>query len=117
LARKKGAFINIPESIMFCTIEELKRQGSVTKYVDEWRDEISAFVADRIIFVLSSICPHFGGPLKAVKGTRKLRCDWHSWEFDLETGRCKTFPFSACLRHYPFEEKGQHLEVFLHEGA
>ena len=89
----------------------------MTKWVDEWRDEISAFVADGSIYVLSTVCPHFGGPIKAVKWTRKIRCDWHGWEFDLESGRCLSFPISACLRHYPFEENGEHLEVFLNEGS
>jgi nitrite reductase (NADH) small subunit len=48
-------------------------------------------------------CPHHGGPLclgrvqervegspggYALAGRRILRCPWHGWEFDLETGVC-----------------------------
>ena len=48
-------------------------------------------------------CPHSGAPLcrgrvrdreagepgaYALAGERVLRCPWHGWEFDLESGRC-----------------------------
>ena len=48
-------------------------------------------------------CPHHGGPLclgtvrarvegepgaYALAGTHVLRCPWHGWEFDPESGRC-----------------------------
>ena len=109
--------VSIPQSIKFCSIEELKSKGSIVKYIEVWRDEITAFIEDETIFVASTICPHFGGTLKYVPGTRKVRCDWHSWEFDLETGKCLAFPTSACLRNYPFEVSKNNLEVFLYEGA
>ena len=107
----------IPQSIKFCSIEELKNRGSIVKYIEAWRDEISAFMVDQTIFVASSVCPHFGGTLIHVPGTLKARCEWHSWEFDLKSGRCLTFPTSACLRHYPFEVNEEQLEVLLYEGA
>jgi nitrite reductase (NADH) small subunit len=52
-------------------------------------------------------CPHHGGPLclgvvqervegapgrYALAGRRVLRCPWHGWEFDLETGICVDEP-------------------------
>ena len=52
-------------------------------------------------------CPHHGGPLclgsvrerlvggpgsYALAGDRVLRCPWHGWEFDLETGVCRDEP-------------------------
>ena len=48
-------------------------------------------------------CPHHGGPLclgrirdrvsgppggYLLTGVRVLRCPWHGWEFDLESGQC-----------------------------
>jgi nitrite reductase/ring-hydroxylating ferredoxin subunit len=48
-------------------------------------------------------CPHHGGPLclgrirdrvagqpgdYVLTGVRVLRCPWHGWEFDLESGQC-----------------------------
>lgn len=71
-------------------------------------------------FALRNRCPHSGGPLcrgpitgttlptadyKFVYGRegRILRCAWHGWEFDIETGqaladpryRAKTFPVTV----------------------
>jgi nitrite reductase (NADH) small subunit len=52
-------------------------------------------------------CPHHGGPLclgsvgervegdpgvYSLTGRRTLRCPWHGWEFDLETGVCLDEP-------------------------
>jgi nitrite reductase (NADH) small subunit len=52
-------------------------------------------------------CPHHGGPLclgrvvervggepgvYELTGRRSLRCPWHGWEFDLETGVCVDEP-------------------------
>jgi nitrite reductase/ring-hydroxylating ferredoxin subunit len=52
-------------------------------------------------------CPHHGGPLclgtvrervvgapgvYELAGRRVLRCPWHGWEFDLETGACVDEP-------------------------
>jgi len=52
-------------------------------------------------------CPHHGAPLclgrirdretgapgrYELSGRRVLRCPWHGWEFDLETGRCVDEP-------------------------
>jgi nitrite reductase (NADH) small subunit len=62
-------------------------------------------------------CPHSGAPLclgrvrsresgvpgaYALSGQRVLRCPWHGWEFDLETGGCLD---DAALRTavYPVE--------------
>ena len=105
------------QSITFCSVEDLKREGSVIKFIEEWRDEISAFMVGEAVFVVSTICLHFGGPLKLVSGTRKIRCEWHSWEFDLKSRKCLTYQTSACLRNYPFKFNENNLEVFLYEGA
>jgi 3-phenylpropionate/trans-cinnamate dioxygenase ferredoxin subunit len=58
---------------------------------------------DGQLFGVRNRCPHQGGPLcrgtvcdrtvgmpgrYAVSGRPVLRCPWHGWEFDLETGLC-----------------------------
>ena len=72
-------------------------------------------------------CPHHGGPLclgtvrerltgapgaYALSGRRVLRCPWHGWEFDLETGRCLDEP-SLRAAVYPAQVDGEHVLVEL----
>jgi nitrite reductase/ring-hydroxylating ferredoxin subunit len=46
----------------------------------EWQGELIAH---------SAICPHLLGPLTdADLSTGRLRCPWHGYEFDLESGKC-----------------------------
>lgn len=66
---------------------------------------------------LRDVCPHLGAPLSTgslqslVVGpevgeyrlTEKaiLRCPWHGYEFDVETGRCIADPEGLRVRSYP----------------
>jgi len=83
---------------------------------------IGVFNVDGDLFAVRNTCPHQGAELclGTVRGTmipsdpyeyvygregRVLRCPWHGWEFDLETGeklfdvteraRVKTYPVSV----------------------
>lgn len=66
---------------------------------------------------LRNRCPHHGAPLclgtvrervggspgrYALTGRTVMRCPWHGWEFDLETGRCPDDP-SMRVAVYPVE--------------
>ena len=104
---------HIPRKIKFCKIDELKESAPITKWVDEWKDEISAFLVEGEILVLSSICPHFGGEFERVAGTRELRCKWPGWKFNLDSGECLTFKIPGGLNHYPFSEIDGYLELTL----
>ena len=85
------------------SLEELRAAGHVVARVDGrevgvvWDDERGTAHGVR------NRCPHSGAPLclgrvrdreggspgaYALTGRRVLRCPWHGWEFDLETGRC-----------------------------
>ena len=103
--------MDFPTSIDFCSISELKKKKRVTKWVSEWRDELSAFYIDGKIYVLSTVCPHFGGEFEFVPGKRRLRCKWHGWDFEIESGKCLDFSIPGGLRHYPYAERENHLEV------
>ena len=72
----------------FCTIEDLHQQSTIVRWVDCLRDEVSAIYHQNKVFVFSSICPHFGGPLRRLKTTSIVRCPWHGLEFDLIDGKC-----------------------------
>lgn len=69
-------------------------------------------------FAVRNTCPHQGGPLcrGSVGGTmlpsapqewifgledRVIRCPWHGWEFELESGRSLFDPERARVRVYP----------------
>jgi nitrite reductase/ring-hydroxylating ferredoxin subunit len=72
-------------------------------------------------------CPHHGGPLcfgrvrdresgtpgrYELSGRRVLRCPWHGWEFDLETGRCLDEP-AMRVAVYPAEVAGDRVRVLV----
>lgn len=78
---------------------------------------IAVFNVDGRHYAMRSVCPHQGGPLCAgtVGGTmlpsephryiygkegRVVRCPWHGWEFDLESGRALSDP-RLRVRMYP----------------
>jgi nitrite reductase (NADH) small subunit len=71
-------------------------------------------------------CPHHGGPLclgrlgervagepgvYELSGRRVLRCPWHGWEFDLETGACLDEP---ALRAAVYPARVEDGRVFVH---
>lgn len=105
--------MNVSKKIQFCSIAELQEKKIVTKWIDEWRDEVSAIFIDDNILVFSTICPHFGGEIQLVQGPARLRCKWHGWYYDLKTGKCLSSMMTACLRKYSFQEKNEYLEVTL----
>jgi 3-phenylpropionate/trans-cinnamate dioxygenase ferredoxin subunit len=101
-----------------CPVEELP--PGARKEVEVKGRSICVFNADGRHYAIRNTCPHQGAPLCAgsVGGTmlasepkkyvyaherRILRCAWHGWEFDLETGgalfdpriRVKTYPVSV----------------------
>ena len=49
------------KTFILCSLAELKERKQVTPWVEEFKDEISAFYIDEEINVFSTICPHFGG--------------------------------------------------------
>lgn len=105
--------MSVPEKIRFCSIKELEKEKSITKWVDEWGDEVSAIFIkeDNDIKVVSTVCPHFGGEIKLVQNPSRLRCKWHGWYFDLNTGKCLSSIMKACLRQYSFQKKDGFLDV------
>ena len=84
------------------SLEELERERVLVARVGGrelgvLRDE------DGGLHAIRNRCPHHGAPLCRGRirereggvpgryeraGRRVLRCPWHGWEFDLETGRC-----------------------------
>ena len=100
-----------------CALEDLP--PGARRIVDADGRSIGVFNVDGELFAVRNACPHQGAQLclGTVSGTmlpsdpyeyrygresRVLRCPWHGWEFDLETGE-KLFDVTerARVRTYP----------------
>ena len=97
------------------TVEEL--EASTSKLVEVDGREIGIFrVKDRYYAVMNH-CPHWGAPICRGRvfgrvvcddqgsvsydhDAHTLRCPWHHWEFDLETGKAVA-PIPKRLKVYP----------------
>jgi nitrite reductase (NADH) small subunit len=80
-------------------------------------------------YAVRGICPHQGGMLGAgqltsltapsepgiyelIRHGEVLRCPWHSFDFDVKTGRCISDP-SLRIKTYAVHVEGVHLVVDL----
>ena len=74
--------------------------------------EVALFRVGGEVYAFANACPHQGNPLAhgEVRGDR-LRCVYHLWEFDLETGACLVGEEAA--RMYPARVDGDHVAIEL----
>ncbi len=85
-----------------CTLEELHAGGRVVARIGG-REVGVVLAGDGTPHALRNRCPHHGAPLCLGRvrrretgapgrydgaGAEVLRCPWHGWEFELESGRC-----------------------------
>jgi len=99
-----------------CSVAELA-PGS-RKIVEIDGRSIGVINVDGTLYALRNVCPHQGAPLceGTVGGTmmpsdpyeyvyglsgRVLRCPWHGWEFDLESGPSIFEPERIRVKTYP----------------
>jgi nitrite reductase (NADH) small subunit len=99
-----------------CRVDELPEGGR--RIVDVGGRSIGVFHVDGRYYAIRNVCPHMGAPLclGTVGGTmlpsephtytyglenRILRCPWHGYEFDLETGRPPFGTYPLRVRTYP----------------
>ena len=76
-----------------CKTNELPSGQS--KCVQANGKEIAVFNINGKYFAIDNVCIHAGGPLN--EGSIDLEkaqvtCSWHSWGYDLATGKCITHP-------------------------
>ena len=96
----------MPEWVDVGSVADLERDGRLVARVDGREMGVVA-EPDGTLHGVRNRCPHHGGPLclgriservggepglYALDGRRVLRCPWHGWEFDLETGACLDDP-------------------------
>jgi 3-phenylpropionate/trans-cinnamate dioxygenase ferredoxin subunit len=106
------------------SVEELERAGHVLARVGN-REIGVVLGSDGAPRAVRNRCPHHGAPLclgrvleriggapgrYVLSGDAVLRCPWHGWEFDLETGRCLAEP-SMRVAVYPAKLKGGRVLV------
>lgn len=77
---------------------ELARQKKIV--VGQGLSQIVALWQNGRPVAFSAVCPHLGGPLHhgSVAGNR-IRCPWHAYEFDLDSGRCLSKPGQPWRKH------------------
>ena len=113
--------------VVVCKAIEIEPGGRRIVEVD--RRSIGIFNVDGRFFALRNRCPHRGGALceGPLTGTalplddrtfvyghegRILRCAWHGWEFDIETGRALVDP-RVRARTYPVTVEGEEIVITL----
>lgn len=104
---------------------ELRREGC--RVVQVHGRPVGVISVGEAFFAVHDRCPHMGAPMCAgtlggtllpsaphelIYGGRVLRCPWHGWEFDLETGRALLEPERFGLATYAVTEEDG--EVVLH---
>jgi nitrite reductase/ring-hydroxylating ferredoxin subunit len=99
-----------------CRLDELEPGGR--RIVSIGGRLIGVIRTEDAIYAVRNVCPHQGAELCRgdVGGTmlpspaheyvfglrgRVLRCPWHGWEFDMETGKSVFDPDNVRVRTYP----------------
>ena len=106
------------------SVADLERDGRVVARV-AGREVGVVAEAGGSLHGIRNRCPHHGGPLclgtvhervtggpgvYELAGRRVLRCPWHGWEFDLETGACVDEP---SLRAAVYPARVEHGRVLI----
>jgi len=106
------------------TVDEMRRDGCRIVEVDG--RPVGVVSAGDRFYAISDRCPHMGASMCAgsLSGTflpsqppelvygldqQVIRCPWHGWEFDLETGRSLLEPKRFGLRTYRVTEDDGHV--------
>ena len=87
------------KTLHVCNLSSIQ-DGYFVKYIDEIKDEIIVFKFNNEILIRSSICPHFGGKICFDKNKSILKCNWHAWEYEPQTGKCLTYNVKSNIRNY-----------------
>ena len=102
--------------------------GREALIVDVNGRSIGVFNVDGRLYAVRNVCPHKQAPLcrGTVEGTmlpskpgeleygyedRVLKCPWHGWEFDLETGECLFGVSGRRAKTYPVEFRDDQVYV------
>lgn len=104
-----------------CSVEDLPRGSK--RIITVGGREIGILNVEGRLFALNNLCPHAGAPLclgdttgttqstgpyqvRWVSDGQVIRCPWHGWEFDLESGRTISDPPRYAKTYRIFVEDG-----------
>lgn len=81
----------MPDRVKVATLDQIP--ADTGRFVEVNGREIALFRIGGNVYATTNICPHQGGPLAEglVEGTTVV-CPWHSWVFDVTTGRSPLMP-------------------------
>ena len=97
--------------IKICNLSQLGNKNYYVKWVTKIKDEVIVFRSEKKIYVKSSICPHFGGPISYDQSKDHLYCSWHGLKFSID-GKCLNQKnFKSCLNNYDFELKDNYIYI------
>ena len=97
--------------IKICNLSQLGNKNYFVKWVTKIKDEVIVFRSEEKIYVKSSICPHFGGPISYDQSKDHLYCSWHGLKFSID-GKCLNQKnFKPCLNNYDFELKDNYIYI------
>ena len=100
-----------------CNLSQLENKNYFKSWVKEFKDEIIVFKDNDKIYVKSSICPHFGGPIVYDKNRKYLYCHWHGLQFSTD-GKCLSQKnFKACLNSYVYKIVNNSIYIFKNENS
>lgn len=119
------------ERIAVAKVDEIAEKGR--KIVTINGMEIGIFLVNGNYYAWRNICPHAFAPVCVgrISGTRLpsrvyeyiygkdqqiIRCPWHGWEFDLETGE-HLADSGVRLRGYPVEVDGEDIYVVIKQAV
>jgi 3-phenylpropionate/trans-cinnamate dioxygenase ferredoxin subunit len=108
------------------TVEEVRREGC--RVVELEGRPVGVISVGEEFYAIHDRCPHMGPSMcrGTVSGTfvasdaheyvygmhgKVIRCPWHGWEFDLETGRSLLEPHRVGLRTYRVTVEGGDVVV------
>ncbi|CAM5457899.1 3-phenylpropionate dioxygenase ferredoxin subunit OS=Afipia felis OX=1035 GN=NCTC12722_03859 PE=4 SV=1 [Afipia felis] len=105
-----------------CAVDELS--PGQTKIIEVNGRSIGVFNVKGTFYAMNNLCPHAGAPLclGRVTGTpvadnpysvswdregEIVRCPWHSWEFDIATGKTLAGPRKSVRTYAVHQENGR----------
>ena len=98
--------------VFVCKFEEILKDKYKVKFIEEWKDEIIAYIdVNKEIKIFSSVCPHFGGPILFNYNKNQLQCKWHAWKFCAKTGKCLSYAIKGHLREYEHLVENDNLYI------